>query len=334
MPMSMDNTELFAPSGARAETFDRLMRSRLADSLDHIVERSHGHLRFDEAAMGRLSATLRGGGRVSPDVFAAYYDLVDALAEGQQAAGEALFAEIVSIPRPDEALAIVPFSQSELGDNTFARYRRMMDTDPEAPYVFRQPEAAGLGDFAQAIRRAIALMARADRALADEFRALVLQILLAAGESGDGQSEFDGGSSFMLWGALFINPARPKTDIELVETLAHESAHSLLFGHAIDDPLVENDTAERFQSPLRDDPRPMDGIFHATFVSARMHYAMARLAQSGLLAAADEASAREAMTRDASAFRDGLAVVEANGRLTELGAAVMAGARNYMATVA
>jgi HEXXH motif-containing protein len=138
----------------------------------------------------------------------------------------------------------------------------------------------------------------------------------------------------MLWGALFINPARPKTDVELVETLAHESAHSLLFGHAIDDPLVENDTAERFQSPLRDDPRPMDGIFHATFVSARMHYAMARLAQSGLLAAADEASAREAMTRDASAFRDGLAVVEANGRLTGLGAAVMAGARNYMATVA
>jgi HEXXH motif-containing protein len=138
----------------------------------------------------------------------------------------------------------------------------------------------------------------------------------------------------MLWGALFINPSRPKTDIELVETLAHESAHSLLFGFAIDDALVENADDERFRSPLRDDPRPMDGIFHAAFVSARMHYAMSRLAASGLLSTEEAEAAGVARERDRDAFYDGLATVEANGLLTARGAALMADAKAYMAKTA
>jgi HEXXH motif-containing protein len=137
----------------------------------------------------------------------------------------------------------------------------------------------------------------------------------------------------MLWGALFLNPARPKSDIELIESLAHESAHSLLFGFAIDDALVENPDDERFESPLRDDPRPMDGIFHATFVSARMHYAMATMAASGLLSEEEAALARAAMERDRRAFYDGLATVDAKGRLTRRGKGLIAGARDYMAGV-
>jgi hypothetical protein len=329
-----EDMESFAPSGARAAGFDGLMRSRLADSLDHIVERSRGLIAFDEPALARLIAGLRSGTRVSPDVFAIYYDLVESLLEGREDAGEALMAEIAAIGRPGGDLAIVPFARSELGARTFDRYRRMMDTDPAAPYRFEEPPAEAATAYAAGIRAALDLMARADGELAGEFRSLVSQVLLATGESADGLSEFDGGSSFMLWGALFINPGRPKTDVELVETLAHESAHSLLFGFAIDDPLVENPDSERFKSPLRDDPRPMDGIYHATFVSARMHYAMAKLAGSGLLSGGKQAAAEEAMARDRRAFLDGLETVEAHGRLTAKGAAIMAGARNYMADAA
>ena len=34
----------------------------------------------------------------------------------------------------------------------------------------------------------------------------------------------------------------------------------------IDELFVLNPDWERFPSPLREDPRPMDGIYHATFV--------------------------------------------------------------------
>ncbi len=59
--------------------------------------------------------------------------------------------------------------------------------------------------------------------------------------------------------------------------LLHETAHQLLFGLSLDQPVVENDVEERYASPLRPDPRPMDGIFHATFVCARMRYGYVRL---------------------------------------------------------
>ena len=71
--------------------------------------------------------------------------------------------------------------------------------------------------------------------------------------------------------------------LSLLETLAHEAAHSLLFGIQISGPLVLNPDDARFASPLRVDLRPMDGVYHATFVSARMHFAMQELLASGLL---------------------------------------------------
>lgn len=55
-----------------------------------------------------------------------------------------------------------------------------------------------------------------------------------------------------------------------VEHIVHEAAHTHLNALMHLDPLVENDPAERFASPLRDDLRPMRGIYHASFVLARL----------------------------------------------------------------
>jgi HEXXH motif-containing protein len=60
-------------------------------------------------------------------------------------------------------------------------------------------------------------------------------------------------------------------------------ARALLFGFGMGKPLVENHEHERYTSPLRGDPRPMDGVVHATYVVARMHYAVTRMLDSGLL---------------------------------------------------
>ena len=92
--------------------------------------------------------------------------------------------------------------------------------------------------------------------------------------------------------------------------------------------------SERFQSPLREDPRPMDGIYHATFVVARMHYAMQRLLASCLLDAASKEVAKLALQRHQRAFADGIGTINQHGRLTERGAAVMSSAARYMARAA
>src|SRR5690606_11375550 len=105
--------------------------------------------------------------------------------------------------------------------------------------------------------------------LAAEFDALVSQVIMVEGNP-VAKYQFDGGSSYMLWGGLFLNATSHQNDVALIEVMAHESAHILLFGYASDEALVNNDDDTLYHSPLRVDPRPMDGIFHATYVSARM----------------------------------------------------------------
>ena len=73
------------------------------------------------------------------------------------------------------------------------------------------------------------------------------------------------------------------TVLDTAQALAHESGHNLLFGFCASESLVENADEELFASPLRADPRPMDGVFHATYVVARMHQTLTRLLEANVL---------------------------------------------------
>src|SRR5215211_3420293 len=136
----------------------------------------------------------------------------------------------------------------------------------------------------------------------------------------------------MLWGALFLNAASHRSDVKLIEALAHEGAHSLLFGLCTEEPLVEDGDEERYPSPLRDDLRPLDGIFHATFVLARMHWVLTRLLELQILDAESTAAALDARDHDRRLFEDGYEVLERHAQLTQTGDAVMAAARRYMSS--
>ena len=83
--------------------------------------------------------------------------------------------------------------------------------------------------------------------------------------------------------------------------------------------FVNNAVDELYHSPLRSDPRPLDGIFHATYVSARTHYAHRKLLESGVLSAAEEDAVEQALIASQAAFRDGLRTLEEHASLTGLG---------------
>ena len=143
-----------------------------------------------------------------------------------------------------------------------------------------------------------------------------------------------GASSFQLWGALFLKLSATAGRVEIAEQLAHECAHALLFGFSMGKPLVDNEPEELYPSPLRRDPRPMDGVVHATYVIARMHYALTRLLQSGLLTEEEAREARQRIERNALGYAEGAAVIEGNARWTDEGRAAFASARSHMANCA
>jgi hypothetical protein len=78
----------------------------------------------------------------------------------------------------------------------------------------------------------------------------------------------------------------------------------------------------------------MDGIYHATYVSARMHWAMSRLLQAGVLDDGARELAESAREADRRNFEAGHEVVRKHGRLTDTGRALMDSAAAYMRSAA
>lgn len=130
---------------------------------------------------------------------------------------------------------------------------------------------------------------------------------------------FDGCSSLERYGAILINMRRQRTALSMAETLVHESAHSLLFALSCNDHRVLNPTSERYASPLRIDPRPLDGIYHAVFVLARMYSFVAEVALNPQAKNAMRIEACRLMEVRKKNFWDGYGVLIENAQFTETG---------------
>jgi len=322
----------FFPDPARAIALDKRMHRELGLSLAHVCEASKGKVEFEEQGMQNLLTHLANGGPAYPATFARYYDLVRALMADDDALARKLFAELAAAVPPEPGLQIFTLGAADLGEDS-ARYCQMMNADPSLELGFQAPEPEAAAAFRQRLSLGMDLLERTLPNLAGEIRAIIRQIVISGSDPAR-RMQFDGGSHFQLWGALFLNANFHETDIAVAEVLAHESAHSLLFGFCTHEPLVENADDELFSSPLRVDKRPMDGIYHATFVSARMHWAMSQLAHSPELSSEKQALAHEAAEADLKNFRAGIGVVKEHGKLTALGKQLMDEAEDYMSAAA
>ena len=318
----------FHPDPARARELDARMHDALADSLAYIGTRLVEAAHVEGDPFAEQVAAIRAGARFGPEVFGTYYRLSFALLEDDfVTAGEARAAIAAARPAGDGLI------RSRWGDPAIAErigiYADRMAGETSGIVAATQAEAEA---FFARLDEGFALLDHACPELAGEIRAILREVVVAAPDPAS-EMAFDGASHYQLWGLLLLNAQHHETRLAVAEVLAHEAGHSLLFGFTIDAPLTLNGDDERYASPLRPDPRPMDGIYHATYVSARMSYAMRRLADSPALSSAERAQARAQMERDMRSFDAGHSVVAEHGRLSEPGAALMASARAFMETL-
>ena len=320
----------FEPDAARGRDIDRRMNLELAASLRYVLDEARTQLSFDQQALLQLVQSLESGQRVSPFAFSCYYDLVGAMMDANAPLAASLLNQLAQSHAAPAARNFVRLADSGDCEITAAYLDKFVGSDDDI--VVKAPSTAIATEFIERFERGMDLMHRVAPELAGEVDAIVHDVIPIVGDPSK-SVQIDGGSHYQLWGALFLNADFHPTDEAMLEVIAHESAHSLLFGLCTDEPLVLNDDDERYASPLRTDLRPMDGIFHATFVSARMHWAMTQLLRSNELSDERKLGVNKARDDDKRNFESGLAVVREHGRLTGLGSQIMAGAQRYMAAV-
>ena len=291
-------------------------------------------LAFDFTKLEPLIQAIQSGQRFPGTTFFIYADIVMALYNNEpQKAIDGFNKIIIEAPMPEvtyEPCRILPSDASPHRENQDMYVRAMnIDSEPHLNFLMGAPSHTLANQFSHRIVSGFKLMQLAVPELAEEFKALVNDIVMVVGDA-KSDYQFDGGSSYFLWGTLFLNATSHQTDIAMVEVLAHESAHMLLYACAIDEPLVLNPDEDLFPSPLRVDLRPMDGIYHATFVSARMHWAMQSLVDSDMLSPDDLIAAKKARDEDLKNFWAGYEIVSKDAKLTVTGEKIMQTAFDYM----
>lgn len=116
-------------------------------------------------------------------------------------------------------------------------------------------------------------------------------------------------------GCQFLNP----TDLqafEICENLIHENAHNKLDSIMLLDPVLE-DSGQLYRSPWREDPRPMQGVFHGVYVFSivAVYYQKALKHLSGDRAA----KARKRLEELGGQLKDGYRTIAEEARLTHFG---------------
>lgn len=194
---------------------------------------------------------------------------------------------------------------------TLEELRRMNREEAEPPYPRRDLEPVPVPDagLLTAYAGAYDLIARAWPELGDEIVALVRLVVPFDSEL------MVGWTSLLLEGALFIGAV---ADVPfLVERLVHEAAHTRLYVLQGLGRLHEHGAGELVSSPIRRDPRPVSGLYHATFVYARLIEAFVRLDRAGAAGPYWERAA--SLAEDFAAACSTLSGL----RLTPLGAALL-----------
>lgn len=154
-----------------------------------------------------------------------------------------------------------------------------------------------------------------------EFHCLVNTVVLAT--SHGEQARYNGASAFASWGAILLNPIHAGNVFNLAVTLIHESSHLKLFYAYLDDYVVLNDPDQSYYSPLRRSNRPMNGIFHAGYVTVRMASFLGDLlkskSQSRVIASIGEQAAWAKLGSYCEVVQDCFDVIDLHAELTDKG---------------
>jgi len=107
-----------------------------------------------------------------------------------------------------------------------------------------------------------------------------MRMIVAVVERRDSDISLAGGSSLFLPGVMVVNVTYCTDTLETLATLVHEAAHVQLNSLCSHEPLCFNAADKVFNSPLRRDARPMEGVIHANYVCAVLAELFLRISQS------------------------------------------------------
>lgn len=218
----------------------------------------------------------------------------------------------------------------ELPKEIWPILREMFDTDPHKPFTPKPAQPNSVVQFTSDYLAALDLLQRHYPAASTEIGHLLPFVFLAEPGSANPSDGFGGASTFFCPGAAMVNVARKRNIAQVIEVLVHEASHLLLFAQAGSGGLSQNDPTQTYQSPLRNDPRPMEGIFHAVFVCCRVHHVLKHIRYQSDLPVALHADFEHELRNVEQSGVAGFETLERYCKPTDVGRMIMSEVQTYL----
>jgi HEXXH motif-containing protein len=336
----MEAANFFLPSIERARECRQAMDALLWSSVRDLAAET------DLVPPSPTSAGSNGASATNMLDYAAYFDLawgasglVQVADEAKAAARRRIACRLTEADEPIPSAAAPPrisnCSASFYAAHELDQMTRWWDIEPANRMAMM---AASEEDFARSCCEiGVTMQHLRDAApeLHGEVETVIRDIVMSQPD-GTNLINYSGASSFALWGAFTINAETQREWLQLYRQIVHEAGHNLLFAIARDEGLIADDPSIRHASPIREDARPLDGIFHAAYVSAREALAfealLVRQDQTGFLSEEDAAIVEDLLEISVPAFWDASETLRKHAQLTDLGARVLTDCEAYMAS--
>jgi len=318
----------FEPDPARTAALRAEVDRRLWSSLHYIFGEVDG---LDPGnSFDAWIARVERAERADPLIHLLFHALVAALEEGDQNSANRIAARMLAQEPAAPGLAIRSAEADDDSARPVALFDRFADLEKAEQLDLTIPDPEAIAAALPHIEAGLRLIKANDPSLDGELHALLSELLLVGQKPGHGFTAA-AVSCFQAWGSLMVNPSQMRDALDVVEMIAHEVTHLTLFGLAIDEPLLTNDPEELHYSPIREAPRTMDGVYHATIVAARIWRALQ--AQANAPGASDELKelSLERATKAAELFHDGVAVIEGAAQLMPIGRQVLDDCKAHVA---
>ncbi|MEN9558113.1 MAG: hypothetical protein RL141_482 [Candidatus Parcubacteria bacterium] len=258
-----------------AKILNRCLKENLKEELTSIIDRYQ--LLFD-IDLGSLRERLGGidcSRNFNPALYSQNWGLYQRLSARDIEGCKNALARIIKIQNEDiysDHFSIRSFQVSNLADGVVFDYVRGPEgiKSPMGEAAVVEPiRIENIHSYSSAVENVFALLKDNDAGMLDELREYVRALVLFSGKTATGIT------SVRSFGNIYLREPRVDMNemgrlIYFVEHIVHETSHLHLNALMLHDPLILNDPQARFSAPLRQDLRPMYGIFHAVFVLSRI----------------------------------------------------------------
>lgn len=273
--LSLDELYSSTPSPERAVQLRRRVNEILRTDL----------LRFAEAAERVLPGLAAQGHaaaeqvdverRVNPVLFSHHWQIVSGLKARDFARVAGALGELARIAE-DGGLHTDQFRLENLTWDALDREIAAFLVSSEGPRtpegglpVMRRLTPSQYVTASTWVEEAIPALAEIDAGIHDEFNYFISGLRLFTGRAARGVT------SSRCWGKILLRVPDPGPETEqpimyFLDHITHETSHVVLHSIMSTDPLITNGFTGRFEAPIRWDPRPLYGIYHAMFVLSRI----------------------------------------------------------------